>query len=168
MSQKIKLTEAKDLYEAFLDNKRGLLLQSLEDNAVAAGQLASEVNESKHGYISLLELKSYIAEIEAKGAARGYAANELGFHMYFGAYSHTHTSSPNQLTSLFVPTLVHSTGTKNDIVFTDDNGTLGVKKIKDVMDVDVDHEESSILNRLTLCPPPKVNTDLDSLIQNLN
>ena len=45
---------------------RSILLQKLQDDAVDAGELPSSVDETKYASLSLTELKSYIAEIEAE------------------------------------------------------------------------------------------------------
>lgn len=168
MSSKINLSEAKNLYKAYRDEKRTLLLKALKDQAISEGRDPSLVNESKLGWISLDALKTFITETEAKGSACNINAADMGFSIYYGAYSDTDVDNPNQLTSLFVPTIKNAFGDKDDVVFTKTGATLSIKKIKDVMDINIIGEEKSILNRVGQVPPPEVKTNMDTLIDNIN
>jgi len=168
MSSKIKLSEAKDLYKAYRDDKRTLLLKELEDQAILDGNDPNLVNESKLGWVSLDALKSFITETETKGNLCSINTSDLGFSIYYGAYPGAHTDNPNQLTSLFIPTVENSAGERDDVVFAKIGSTLSIKKVKDVMDLDIAGEESSILNRVGQVPPPAVDTNMDTLINNVD
>jgi len=168
MSSKINLSEAKNLYKAYRDDKRTLLLKALEDQATSEGKDPSLVNESKHGWVSLEALKAYISEIETNGSLCNVNKNDLGFSLYYGAYPDTDLDNPNQLTSLFVPTVEDALGKKDDVVFTKNGTTLSIKKIKDITDINIVGEEKSILNRVGQVPPPEVKTNMDTLIDNIN
>lgn len=168
MSSKIKLSEAKNLYKAYRDDKRTLLLKALKEQAIIDGRDPDLVNESKLGWISLEALKTYITEIETKGGLCNINSADLGFSIYYGAYADTDVSNPNQLTSLFIPTVEDNFGKKNDVVFTKTGNTLSIKKIKEVTNIDIVGEEKSILNRVGQVPPPEVNTNMDTLINNLD
>lgn len=167
MSSKIKLSEAKDLYQSFRDDKRPLLLQALIDQAVIDGKDPNLVNESKFGWVSLQALKDYISDIETNGGLCNINDTHLGFAIYYGAYPDTHQDYPNQLTTMLVPTMTNPSGDKEAIIFTKTNGVVNLEKVRDIVDINVLDEEESILNRLGQTPPPKADTDLDTLISNL-
>lgn len=167
MSSKINLTSAKELYEEFLETKRKVLIEDLEEKAVAAGQNPNDVIESKTAWISLDDLKQYIIDIENQGSACGILSADMGFHIYFGAYNNTATQFKNQLTMMFVPTK-DNLGTTEDLTFTETNGLLAAQEIGSVLNLPIANEKKSILNRLTLTPPPKQDTDMDKLIANVN
>lgn len=168
MSQKIKLSEAKTLYKLYNDDKRPLLIKGLQDEATAAGGDPTLVVESKKGWISLDDLKTYIATIESYGNQCDIEAADIGFDIYYGAYPNDHSDFANQLTTLFVPTVKNEQGVKEDVVFVNDGTSTSIQKVKDVTDIDIANEKASILNRIGQNPPPKADTCLDTLIKNVN
>ncbi len=168
MSAKITLSEAKNLHKAYLDDKRTLLESGLRSKATLAGGLSNK-EESKHCHISLSDLKNYIADIETKASACNLDLKDLGLDIYFGAYPDTHVNAPDQLTAFFVPTLENSSGTKEGFVYTNNNGNLGIERLKNVTDINMTHEELSILNNIGMTPPPgSSDTDMDCLIENVD
>ena len=168
MSQKIKLSEAKTLYKLYNEDKRPLLIKGLQDQATAAGGDPSLVVESKKGWVSLEDLKTYIAAIESNGNQCDIDVADIGFDIYYGAYPDDHSDFANQLTTLFVPTVKNAQGVKEDVVFVNDGTTVSTMKVVDVTDINITNEEASILNRIGQNPPPKADTDLDTLIKNVN
>lgn len=168
MSQKIKLSEAKTLYKLYNENKRPLLIKGLEDRATEANEDPTAVVESKKGWVSLDDLKTYIAAIESYGSQCNIATADMGFDMYYGAYPSTNIDFPNQLTTFFVPTIKNELGIQEDVVFIKNGATFSIQKIKDVTNINIANEESSILNRIGQNPPPKIDTGLDTLIKNVD
>lgn len=167
MSSKINLLSAKELYKEFLESKRKVLIEDLEEKAIAAGEDPNDVIESKTAWISLEDLKQYITDIESQGTSCGLLIEDMGFHVYFGAYPSTATQYKDQLTMMFVPTR-NNLGTTEDLTFTETNGVLSVQEVSTVLSLPVPDEKKSILNRLTLTPPPKQDTDMDKLISNVD